>query len=484
MPAAVLVMVGLAGSTRVALLLVFGGSALLFFLLALMILTGSPSAAFLRVCAALFLAILVILAGIMRVRAPHTRFSASIPHAAAAAIEGRVLEDLRPGSSPYRVLPVQVYRLEDRQGWQGSATGRVTVIWQGEEYLKARGTRIIPVRGDLIRITDLEGLTVTSRDPVLFTNPDSITVEAVPGIPHLRRMIRDGVRRRLARLDRRGGAMVPALLLGDRGSLSQELSDAVRVSGAAHVLALSGMHLGVLAVILHVGTSRILGRRFQDVLAVPVLAAYVWIAGWIPSLVRALVLILLARMARFAGRSVPVPLLLARTVVVTALLAPRIVGNVGFQLSLLALAGIVLLSPVLLDTLGRILPRPLAAYVGVTLAAMIATAPLSLNLFGSVYPAGIVLAGLLSALIVVQMWAGIAFMLFATTPLVGTVVAALIGVNARLVERIAGAGHFFPVMRAGPLLWFATGLVLTGLLVIVLRRLPVLRYRDEPRLDY
>ncbi|TVR69661.1 MAG: ComEC family competence protein [Spirochaetaceae bacterium] len=483
-PAALLVMLGLSGAAESAIILLLGAAATLFFLIARQLLKGVLSAGALRVCAGLLLGVLVIMAGFLRLHAPATRLYPGIPPHAVVALEGRVLEDLRPGSSPYRVIPVEVHRLEDRQSWRSEVSGRVTLIWQGGEYLQADGRRIIPVRGDMIRITGLAGIERGSPAPLIFTTPENITLAASAGPPAVRRTIRDAIRSRLARLDPRGGAMIPALLLGDRGALSPELSDAVRAAGAAHVLALSGMHLGVLAVILHLGPLRFLPRRYRDLVVLPVLAGYVWIAGWIPSLVRAMVLITVATTARVRRRPVPVPLLLARTVVATGIIAPRIVGNVGFQLSLLALAGIVLLAPLLLDWLGRFLPRPLAGYVGVTLAAMMATAPLSLGIFGTVYPAGIVLAGVLSALIVLQMWGGIAFMVFATTPVVGTVLAALIRANALLVERTARLGYLFPVIRSGPHLLIAAALASAGILAIVVRRRLVLRCPHEPRFDF
>lgn len=435
---------------------------------------------FRRVAAGALLGVIILASGLARLHSPRTGFSSAIDPSMVAILEGRARHDLRPGSSPYRVMELEVDSVQDSRGWRSSARGRITLIWQGEEYLRSESTRIIPVRGDRIVVERMRGI----DGSLVFSDSEALRIHPSRGLPAIRRTIRNWIRARLGRLDRRGGAMMPALLLGDRASLSRELSRAVRASGASHVLALSGMHLGVLAVILHRGPARFFPKRLRALAVLPFLCLYVWIAGWIPSLVRALVLIALVSLSQARSRAVPTPLQLARTVCVIGVLSPWIAANIGFQLSIFALVGIVILSPLLVDTLAPYLSRPVAVYIGVTIAAMVSTAPLSLSAFGSVYPAGVVLAGLLSFLIVIQMWLGILFLVVATIPVAGTVVGHGIRLNTIVIEETARAGYFFPVLGAtGAVYGFlAVGAVLGT--AIALRWRIVLRSSRESRLDF
>ncbi len=465
-PAAILIGVGLSGdATRgLAVLCLGGGTALILTALLKGSVRMGPGrrgvacrVGLFRILLGFLLGIGVVGTGLLRVHSPRTQIASSLDREAVVELEARVLEDLRPGSSSWRVLPVEALRVRDQRGWSAAARGRLVVLWQGEEFLPAGNTRLVPVRGDTLVIRNLVGL-----DTTIWSNDDSIRLIPADGVPRIRRGVRRWILGRLARLDPRGGAMIPALLLGDRAGLSNDLTDAVRVSGASHVLALSGMHLGVLAMILYAGPLRLVRRRYRAVTIVPLLFLYVWIAGWIPSLIRALVLVTTTTVARFRMRSVPMPLLLARTTILVGLVTPRTVGNLGFQLSLLALTGIVLLGPWLLDGLARVLPRFVAGYTGVTLAAMIATAPITLSVFGTVYPAGILLAGVLSFLIVLQMWAGILFLAVASVPIAGTVVARFITWNGTLVHRVADVGYRIPAITASADL---AVLVIPGLVV-------------------
>ncbi|WP_018526472.1 ComEC/Rec2 family competence protein [Alkalispirochaeta alkalica] len=401
-----------------------------------------------------------ILLGILAVAAAGARFArteappvTALDADGVVRLSGSLVDDLRPGSTPLRRVEVDLHRVGDHRGWEGDARGRVVIFWRGSEYLSTGTRRVIPLRGDGLDVSGLEGLERLQGQEgkvVLWVSEDQIALRPGGGGVAVRRRLRQWIRGRLARLDALGGPLILALLLGDRGALSQDLSLAVRSAGASHALALSGMHVGVLALILYAGPARFLPHPVRGLAVFPFLAAYVWVAGWIPSLVRALVLIGLISLARLRGRKTPLPVLLARTVCLVALVAPEIVRNVGFQLSLLALAGILAVSPPVVDLLARCMPRWCARYAGVSLAAMIATAPISWFSFGTIYPAGIICAGLLSSVVVLIMWCGLSFLVVATLPGLGSLLVVLISWLSRLLLWLAGLGGMIPqVVRRG-----------------------------------
>lgn len=154
------------------------------------------------------------------------------------------------------------------------------------------------------------------------------------------------------------GPLVKALLTGDKSDLPKEITGIFRDSGASHVLALSGLHLGVLYLLLTRLTSPLgnspKARKSRCSLIIVAALFYSIMTGATPSIIRAFLFITINETARLLGRKRdPVRVLLAALTVQLAL-KPDVISSVGFQLSYMAMAGIFLLYP----TLERIYPAP------------------------------------------------------------------------------------------------------------------------------
>ncbi len=152
------------------------------------------------------------------------------------------------------------------------------------------------------------------------------------------------------------GPLVKALLTGDKSDLTKEITGIFRDSGASHILALSGLHLGVLYLILARLTSPLgnspWARKLRYSLIIVAALFYSIMTGATPSIIRAFLFITINETARLLGRKrEPVRVLLAALTIQLAL-KPDVVKSVGFQLSYMAMAGIFLLYP----TLERIYP--------------------------------------------------------------------------------------------------------------------------------
>lgn len=154
------------------------------------------------------------------------------------------------------------------------------------------------------------------------------------------------------------GPLVKALLTGDKSDLTKEITGIFRDSGASHILALSGLHLGVLYILLArltapLGNSPWI-RRLRYSLIIVAALFYSIMTGATPSIIRAFLFITINETARLLGRKrEPVRVLLAALTVQLAL-KPDVISSVGFQLSYMAMAGIFLLYP----TMERIYPAP------------------------------------------------------------------------------------------------------------------------------
>jgi len=177
-----------------------------------------------------------------------------------------------------------------------------------------------------------------------------LVAEVVSASP--RRTLLERFRRGVtAGLRPRQAALMEAMTLGVRQDLG-DLRSTFAAAGLAHVLALSGLHVGVLMAALGRAAAG-LGRRRYPLLAAAT-AGYVWLVGPTPSVLRAAVMVLagLAGLAAGYGRIQAWPSL-ALAALVTLLLSPGQLLDPSFQLSYLAVGGMLLLAPALLRRLGR-----------------------------------------------------------------------------------------------------------------------------------
>ena len=145
--------------------------------------------------------------------------------------------------------------------------------------------------------------------------------------------------------------LLKALLTGDRSGLSPETVAAFRGSGASHILALSGLHMGVIYLIFDklaplIGQSRT-ARRLRYAAILTGAAFFTLMTGAGPSIVRAFLFIAIRETLRLTGRPCRPVKVLALALLVQLVMDPGVIRSLGFQLSYLAMAGILLLYPIL-----------------------------------------------------------------------------------------------------------------------------------------
>ena len=145
--------------------------------------------------------------------------------------------------------------------------------------------------------------------------------------------------------------LLTALLTGDRSLLARETVSAFRESGASHILALSGLHLGIIYVLFdrltRVAGQTPLARGLRFGAIVLAAAFFTLMTGASPSLVRAFLFIVINEVLRLTGRPRKASRVLCLALLVQLVLDPSAIKSLGFQLSYLAMAGIFLLYPLL-----------------------------------------------------------------------------------------------------------------------------------------
>jgi competence protein ComEC len=183
-------------------------------------------------------------------------------------------------------------------------------------------------------------------------------------------------------------SLLAGILLGVDNGLSAGLQQAFRNTGTAHIIAISGFNIAILAALLMTVFNRLLGPRRGPWAAVAGIVLYTILVGAEASVVRAAIMGGLGIFARQVGRRQTALNTLAFTAAVMCIVDPFMPWDVGFQLSFFATLGLVLyaqpfqewavkiLSRFTLPAAAEKITRILSVYVLFTLAAQLTTLPI------------------------------------------------------------------------------------------------------------
>lgn len=169
-------------------------------------------------------------------------------------------------------------------------------------------------------------------------------------------------------------AVVAAMALGDKSALTKDLKEVYSVTGASHVLALSGLHLGIIYTLLSL---IIVGRRWRvlsQMFMILTIWAFVFLVGLSVSVVRSAVMLTTYALLSLGHREKMSMNILAFAAMILLLVNPLSLFDVGFQMSFAAVASILLFVPLFENRLWSL--------VAVSCAAQIGVAPLIAYYFG------------------------------------------------------------------------------------------------------
>ena len=178
-------------------------------------------------------------------------------------------------------------------------------------------------------------------------------------------------------------SLLSALTVGEKRDLSKGVRDAYAAVGASHVLALSGLHLGILYMVLSLllPFGGKIGRYtfFRELIIISLLWVFAAMAGFTPSIVRAALLFSLMSFAALIGRDVSPVNSLAFAAVVMLVVSPRLLQDISFQLSFAAVFSILLFTRPLMRLMrtyeyGKVYEY-FSSLVAVSVAAQIGTLP-------------------------------------------------------------------------------------------------------------
>jgi competence protein ComEC len=179
-------------------------------------------------------------------------------------------------------------------------------------------------------------------------------------------------------------AMLPALVLGDTSAVTGVTTRDFRTAGMTHLTAVSGANVTIVcAAVLF--SARLIGPRAAVVLAALALIAFVIVVQPTASVLRAAVMGAIALAGMLSSRRRQAIPALSATVLILLAVAPQLAVDVGFALSVLATAALVVIAPVWSRRLvDKGCPKPLADALAVAWAAQVVTAPLVAAISGRV----------------------------------------------------------------------------------------------------
>lgn len=373
-----------------------------------------------------------------------------------ALVEGRVADDPRLLAGGVEVL-VAPERLATPAGPRTPA-GRIVVFVRGApdvaigDRVQAAGRLDLPRdRPDFDRRAYVaqKGAYLEIRSASLTVQSRAGGLRAVPG------WLRDHYRQAIAVLvPPPHSEVLVGVVLGIRTGVPPALEQDLVATGLVHLLVLSGLKVAVFARLVTGALSPLLGRS-AALPALGLVALYALAGGATPAAVRAATMGCLALLASRLGRPTHLWTSLAATGAAMLAWRPELAWDVGFQLSFLGTAAIVLLTPGIERRLGW-MPGWLREPFAVTLAAQVGTVPLMATDFHVLSPVAPVANAAVLPLLPAMVGAGLLVAPLAAVPELGRLAAlpltgllAYLGQVAWLLARAPAAAIPVPALPAG-----------------------------------
>lgn len=278
-------------------------------------------------------------------------------------------------------------------------------------------------------------------------------------------------------------AVVLAMTTGERSEISPELRQNYSASGASHLLAVSGLHIGIAFMLINILLLPMVLLRYgniaRSILAVAMIWLYVWLCGMSPSAVRAAIMFSLLQFSLSSLREYTSVNILAGTAFVMLAFNSHLLFDISFQLSFIAVAGIILWAMPLYRVCATRF-KFLNSIIGIMLvgiASTLATLPLVANTFSTVSLVGILINPAVILLANIVVLAGVVAIALPFTAIVAEYAALW---QNKIVEWAASLpyGHFIMTIPEWAM-WLIYGVFLV--ITLLLWLLP--KQEKEPKIE-
>jgi len=395
-----------------------------------------------------------------------------LPTDKVTAIEGVLLEDPRTTTGGRAAASLSLRR-SGAGSLRVDASGEITVFFSQEsaQRLKESG-----------RGTDVfaEGRLRSGDSGYTFSAESLHVVNRASSLERMRTSVRLNLIKRFN--GKSWGGLALALLVGIKDNLDTNLAAMYRDSGCSYILALSGMHLAVLAGLIAFLLKKPLGLKMSAVTGAVIILLYCFLVGPMPSLNRAALMYILGVIAIIGALPKEPMSILALSFLIQIVSTPSAGNSISFVLSYLALAGILVIGrPLCSLAAGKVpdfLLQPLSASVG----AFLATAGVMCFVFGTIAPVGIVAGLALVPLTTIFMTGSLLWLLLDFFSLSGFLNTPLSLLYQLMEEIVSISGKVPAIASANSFLILVFSLALS-LLIVTLeyrRRATLLRLKPFP----
>jgi len=389
--------------------------------------------------------------GICAANAGYSNVDFGIPENKVTGIEGVLLEDPRIISGGKAIVTLSLKRTAGSGGLRTNGRGEITVFFTQESSAKlksfGRGTAVFA-----------EGRLRSSDTGWTYSAESLHIVKPAPAIERMRTNVRLNL---IDRFDgKQWGGLALALLLGIKDNLDTNLAALYRDAGCSYILALSGMHLAVIAALIAFLLKKPLGLNLSAIAGAVIIVLYCFLVGPMPSLNRAAIMYLLG-VAAILGALPRKPLsILCLSFLIQIVVTPSAGNSISFILSYLALAGILIIGQPLCSLFCGKVPDFLLQPLSASCGAFLATAGVTGFVFGIIAPVGIVAGLVLVPLTTVFMIGSMVWLAFDFISISGFLSFPL-SLLYRLMEKIISVAGDLPGISANPLLVLILSLILS-----------------------
>ena len=297
-----------------------------------------------------------------------------------------------------------------------------------------------------------KGRIIESRDDrVAFTLiVDQITARSYPPLWRKLGSVREDFRS-LFLAKGLSGSLVPGMVIGDTALQSHEFSSRMRIAGLSHLTAVSGTNFSIIASFVLTLASRVFRRRGLPIaITLFALTIFVLLVRPTPSVLRAGVMALIVLLATLKGERRTGIAALASAVAILLLIDPFLSQEIGFILSVLATAGIIIASPSIASRISSSFgaPKLVADLLAIPFSASIFTMPVIVAISSQVSLAQVPINILVSPLVP---WVTIiGFLSVSALPIsipVASIFAALAEISARPIVFLADLATHLPLIE-------------------------------------
>lgn len=206
-------------------------------------------------------------------------------------------------------------------------------------------------------------------------------------------------------------SLFKALFLGIRDEIPEKMKKGFVVTGTYHFLAISGLHVGIVYLLVLILLKLLRWQFLRWALASGILLVYLILIGPRPSLVRATATAIVAGISALMDRDLDPFNLFGLVLLIILLINPVSVFSLAFQLSFLSIAGILFVGQALSRRVASVIPTVIRVPLACAVGAQFATTPIVITSYGVNYPVGIIVTAILIPIITVFIWSGVLILL-------------------------------------------------------------------------